>query len=95
MALIDEKIKNPFLTIITDGVNGSVTVICPEFNVSASGYKKEDVLDDLCTMLEIKSSNILAKHKAGKDIPIHLLKYSEKIAETRKAGHLISVLFKK
>ena len=95
MALIDEKVKNPFLTLISERVNGSIMSICPEFDVSASGYDSRDVLDDLCNMIELRSSNILANHKDGKETPVHLLKYSQKIIEAKNAGQLISALFKK
>jgi len=92
--ILEESLKGPFLTLITEGVNNHYIMICPEFEVSACGYSQADVLSDLYDIIKVRSSSILLKKEKNKEVPVHLLKYSEKVAEALNSGKDISSLFK-
>ncbi len=95
MTILEDSIKEPFLSLIVESVNNSHIAICPEFEVSAGGYDREDVVKDVYNLIKHMSSNILADYKQGKDVPIYLRRYSEKVIETINNKKDISTLFRK
>ncbi len=95
MTILEDSLKEPFLSLIVESVNNSHIAICPEFEVSAGGYDREDVIKDIYNLIKHMSLNILVDYQQGKNVPIYLLKYSEKVVETVNNKKDISTLFKK
>ncbi|MEW6063030.1 MAG: hypothetical protein AB1571_01515 [Nanoarchaeota archaeon] len=44
--LEESSLDEPFLTLITEGVNNHYIMFCPEFEISAAGYGFDNVKRD-------------------------------------------------
>lgn len=82
--ILQEKMKRPFLNLVIKGMNGWCYARNPEFDISTWGVGREKVIKNLHELIiKIASINI-EKHKARKEVPVHLLTYSKKVLRHKK-----------
>ncbi|MBA7634891.1 hypothetical protein ES703_42489 [subsurface metagenome] len=81
MSILSEAVKGSFLTLIIEGINGWYMAFCPEFDISACGTSEEEVKKDLYDMIKTNSVICIGKKKKGEKVPLHLLKYSERVVQ--------------
>jgi hypothetical protein len=82
-AILDEKIKSAFLTLVLKQINGWCMVHNPEFNVSAWGFDRDEVIKDLHDIIIRKSVINIKKARENLEVPNYLLVYSKKVIKNR------------